>query len=254
MMKSLLLTGAAVAALATVAAPASAADLPRKSVAPAPFVQPVPVFNWTGFYVGLNGGYAFDGGKSQITGSPAFLGLAPAGNLKTIGDGFTIGATVGYNYQINNFVAGLEADLNYIDVGKSVSQTISGVTTVVSQDPTYLGTVRGRLGVTFDRLLVYGTGGLAFGNQDAATTVSTGAGQFWSGGKDDIKFGWTLGAGVEYAVTNNLSAKIEYLYYDLGKTNYSALQSAGASLPGVFADTSAENRGNIVRAGINYRF
>jgi outer membrane immunogenic protein len=246
------------ASLAAVAATgltaqALAADLPRRVEPVAPIQQALPIFTWTGFYVGINGGYIFETGKSTITGSPAFLPLGPAGSLKTTGEGFTIGGTIGYNYQIGNFVAGLEADLNYVDLGKTVSTTIGGITTSVSQGPTYLGTVRGRLGVAFDNFLVYATGGLAYGDQDASTTVS-GAGAFWSGGKNDTRFGYTVGAGVEYAFTRNWSAKVEYLYYDLGSVNYTSPQVAGAIIPGVFATTKAENRGNIIRAGVNYRF
>lgn len=246
------LTGALLAVLVT---PASAADLPRKSVAPV-FAQPAPIFNWSGFYVGVNGGYVFDTGKSQLTGTPGLLatGFAPIGSAKTMGDGFTIGGTLGYNYQIGNFVAGLEADLNYVDLGKTVSTTLGPLTTTVSQDMTYFGTVRGRLGYAFDRVLIYGTGGLAYGDQKARTTIS-GLGSQWTGEKSDTRFGYVLGAGMEYAITNNWSAKVEYLYYDLGKTNYvSPLVAGPGAGAGVFGTSKAENRGNIVRAGINYRF
>jgi outer membrane immunogenic protein len=245
---------AAVAASFLMAGAASAADLPRKS-APQAFVQPLPIFTWTGFYVGINGGYVFDGGRSSLTGSTGLLatGLAPAGNVKTLGEGFTIGGTVGYNYQIGNIVAGLEADLNYVDLGKTVSTSIGGLTTTFSQQATYLGTVRGRLGVAFDRVLIYATGGLAYGDQDASTNLG-GLGALWSGGKSTTRFGYTVGAGLEYAITNNWSAKVEYLYYDLGKADYTSPQIAGAVIPGVFGTTRAENKGNLVRAGINYRF
>jgi outer membrane immunogenic protein len=225
---------------------ASAADLPRKTVAPV-YVQPVPIFTWTGFYVGINGGYIFEGGKSQVT------GFGSSGGLKTMGDGFTVGGTLGYNYQINNFVVGLETDLNYVDLGKRVTTNFGAFSGTVSQDMSYLGTVRGRLGVAFDRVLIYGTGGLAYGNQEARTNI-TGLGGSFAGSKDSTRFGYTLGAGVEYAISNNWSVKAEYLYYDLGKVNYAAPQIAGAPVAGGFGTTKAENRGNLVRAGLNYRF
>jgi outer membrane immunogenic protein len=246
-----------VLAIAGLTSSAVAADLPRKSVAPAPFAQPVPIFTWTGFYVGLNAGYAFDTGKSQLTGSPALLGtgLAPIGSAKTMGDGFTIGGTIGYNYQISpNFVAGIEADLAWMDLGKSVVGGVAPLGVTLSQDMTYFGTVRGRLGVTFDRFMVYATGGLAFGDTKSTTTITV-PGSLWTGSKNDTRFGWTLGAGVEYALTNNWSTKIEYLYYDLGKQNYASPLVAGPGVgAGVFGQTKSENRGNIVRAGLNYRF
>jgi outer membrane immunogenic protein len=257
-MKRLLASTTALATMVVIAgavSSASAADLPRKSV-PQQFVQPVPIFTWTGFYAGINAGYVFETGKSQLTGSPALLGtgLAPIGALKTMGDGFMVGGTLGYNYQIGNFVMGLEGDLSYVDLGKNVAGGFAPLTATLSQDMSYFGTVRGRLGIAFDRLLVYGTGGLAFGDSDAQTTITI-PGSQWSGSKGDTKFGYTLGAGLEYALTNNWSVKAEYLYYDLGKSNYSSPLIAGPGLGApVFGTTKAENRGNIVRAGINYRF
>jgi outer membrane immunogenic protein len=151
------------------------------------------------------------------------------------------------------FVAGLEADLSYLDLGRSVASSNGGLTTTFMQNANYLGTVRGRLGVAFDRLLVYGTGGLAFGDQKASTNLA-GLGTAWAGSKDAMRFGYAVGAGMEYAVTSNWSAKIEYLYYDLGRANYLSPQVAGAAVPGVFGDTRAEAKGSLVRAGLNYRF
>jgi outer membrane immunogenic protein len=238
-----------------IAGAASAADLPRKSP-PQTFVQPLPIFTWTGFYAGVSGGYAFDSGKSQLTGTPGLLatGLVPTGKEKTLGDGFIIGGTLGYNYQVGQVVFGLEGDLSYVDLGKRVFGGTAPLAVTQSQDMSYFGTVRGRIGYAFDRFLVYGTGGLAFGEAKASTTIA-GLGSLWTGSKSDTKLGYTLGAGVEYAFTNNWSAKIEYLYYDLGKQNYTAPLIAGPGAgAGVFGTTRAENTGNIVRAGLNYRF
>ncbi len=255
-MKSRLLASvAALAALAAYAAPASAADLPRKSAPQQQFMQPLPIFTWTGFYVGINGGYSFDNGTSTVTGSPGLIaaGAAPAGKFKTVGEGFMIGGTVGYNYQIGQFVVGLEGDLAYADLGQSVVTVAGPVATTLSQDMTYFGTVRGRIGVAFDRFLVYGTGGLAFADQKS-TLALAGVGSTWYGQKDEVRYGYTIGAGAEYAFTNNWSAKIEYLYYDLGKNNVVAPLVAGPGAPGVFGTSSNEARGSIVRAGLNYRF
>ncbi len=241
-----ILGGLAAIAMATAA---SAADLPRKT-APQTFIQPVPIFTWTGFYVGASAGYVFEPGTSTFNGfAPA---LALTGNrFDTLGDGFLIGGTIGYNYQINpNFVVGVEADLSYTDLGKSVT---NGFVTI-SQDMTYLGTVRGRLGLTFDRFMVYGTGGLAFANIESNTRIN-GLGNLYTGKKDDMRTGYTVGGGVEYAFTNNLSAKVEYLYYDLGTNNYNSTLVAGAGFGPTFVGTTrSETRGNIVRGGINYRF
>ncbi|MGL4241646.1 MAG: outer membrane protein [Beijerinckiaceae bacterium] len=244
---------AALAASTVMGGSALAADLPRKT-APEPIVQALPIFTWTGFYVGLTGGYVLETGKSTITGSPALLatGLTP-GTQKTLGEGFSIGGTLGYNYQIGAFVVGLETDLSYVDLGKTIISSAGGLTTTMTQNTAYLGTLRGRLGVAFDRVLIYATGGLAYGNHYAATSLS-GFGAGWDGTKDDWKFGYTVGAGLEYAITNNFSAKLEYLYYDLGKHDYASPQVSGAPIAGVFATTRAENKGNLVRVGLNYRF
>jgi outer membrane immunogenic protein len=239
------LIAAAVAATTVAGGSALAADLPRG--APPPIVQAVPIFTWTGFYVGLNGGYVFSTGKSVSE-----IGGFSNGQLKTLGDGFTIGGTLGVNYQINNIVVGLEADLNYVDLGKSVTATIGGLTTTATRDMTYLGTVRGRLGFAFDRALIYVTGGLAYGDPDSRTTFAV-PGFAWDGTKSDTKFGYALGAGLEYAFDRNWSAKIEYMYFDLGRTNYVSPQIAGAAT-GVVGTTRADNNGHLVRAGINYRF
>jgi outer membrane immunogenic protein len=259
-MKARLFTLAATAVVASTimagsTAPVLAADLPRKTV-PQSFAQPLPIFTWTGFYVGLNGGYSFGNGTSAITGSPGLVGtgFAPGGNLKTVGDGFMLGATAGYNLQMGQFVVGLEGDLAYADLGKSVATSIGPLVTTLSQDMTYFGTLRGRFGVTFDRFLVYGTGGLAFGDQKSTTTIS-GLGSLWTGQKNDTRFGYTIGAGAEYAITNNWSAKVEYLYYDLGKNSVVAPLVAGPGAgAGVFGTSSNEARGSLVRAGVNYRF
>jgi outer membrane immunogenic protein len=244
---------AALAASTIAVGAAQAADIPRGSPPP-PVVQALPIFTWTGFYVGLNGGYIFETGKSTITGTPGLLatGLTP-GPAKTLGEGYTIGAQAGYNYQIGAFVAGIEADINYVDLGKTVVSTAGGLSTTLTQNTSYLATLRGRLGVAFDRVLIYGTGGLAMGDLDATTSLS-GLGAAWTGTKSEVKFGYAVGAGLEYAITNNLSAKLEYLYYDLGKQDFASPQIAGAVIAGVSATTRAENKGSIARIGLNYRF
>jgi outer membrane immunogenic protein len=237
-----------------IAGAASAADLPRKT--PQTFVQPAPIFTWTGFYAGISGGYAFDNGNSQLTGTSSLLAtnLVPTGKVDTIGDGLIIGGTLGYNYQVGQVVFGLEGDLSYTDLGKKVVGGTAPLSVSQSQDLSYLGTVRGRLGFAFDRLLVYGTGGLAFGETKAATAI-TGLGSLWTGSKSETNVGYTLGAGIEYAFNNNWSVKVEYLYYDLGTENYTApLISGPGAGSSVFGTVRAENAGNIVRAGLNYRF
>jgi outer membrane immunogenic protein len=187
---------------------ASAADLPRQQqmVTKAP-VYAAPIYNWTGLYVGINGGYAF---------SDASGGL--------------VGGTIGYNWQQGNIVFGVEGDLNWTNL--DTDTTLNTVTN------SWLGTARARVGVAMDRFMPYITGGAAFGNIDVAASPGF-------AGSDDTKVGWTVGAGVEFALGGNWTAKAEYLYVDLGSAD------CGAGCP---ANTDTSLTSNIVRAGLNYRF
>ncbi len=258
------LAAAAVAALAM--SPAFAADLPSRA-APAPVFVP-PAFTWTGFYVGLNAGYAFEGdGSAETIGTPGFVGLigpgiAP-GSLDVGGDGFIGGAQVGYNLQFGQFVVGAEADIQWLDNGKTstfIGNPVLGTQLLTSADASlnYFGTVRARLGVAFDRFLVFATGGLAYGEVDASLGVVgvQNTALAWAGSKSDVQVGWTLGGGVEYAFTNNFTVKAEYLYYDLGDVTVNTIPNgaAAAAVPGVAYDAQVETRGSILRAGLNYKF
>jgi outer membrane immunogenic protein len=267
-MKNYLVAG--VAALSILAAgAASAADLPsRRGPVAAPVFLP-PAFTWTGVYVGVNAGYAFRADdNASTTGTPGFQALIPGGiapgNLKVGGDGFIGGAQIGYNYQINQFVLGIETDIQYVDnkggstfIGNPVLGT--QLRTSADSELSYLGTLRARIGFTpYDRFLIYATGGLAYGEVKSNASVSgvQAAALGWSGSKSDVKFGWTVGAGAEYALTNNWTLKGEYLYYDLGKSNVTTAANAAAAgaVPGVAYFNKAENTGHIVRAGLNYKF
>lgn len=264
-MNKLLLSTVALVGL-TVAA--GAADLPRRTVAPVAPIVAVPVFTWTGFYVGVNAGYAFNADSKAVTvGTPAFQTLIPFGivpsDLETGGDGFIGGAQIGFNYQFGAFVVGVEADLQYVDGGKQatfIGAPVLGTQLATSAEAEldYLGTVRARVGVAFDRLLVYGTGGLAYGDVSLRAGVNgvQAPALSWSGSTSDVQVGYTVGGGVEYAFTNNLTLKAEYLYYDLGdqtvRTTPNAL--AAAVVPGVSYDARVETSGHIARVGLNYKF
>ncbi len=225
-MKKLLLAGAAFASL--VAGAAHAADLPRRSVpvAPAP-IAAIPVFTWTGFYAGVNAGYAFGTGDDK---------LRIDGRTVRFNDdrgGFAGGGQVGFNYQLGTFVVGLETDLQYADLGERGRVRIDGTTVRGRESDDYFGTVRGRAGLAFDRFMVYGTGGLAYGD----------VGPF---GTDSI--GWTAGGGVEYAFTNNITAKVEGLYVKLDRDS-SPLRAGGAAIR-----VRGEEEFGVVRAGLNFKF
>jgi outer membrane immunogenic protein len=227
-MKKLLLASVALVGLS---ASALAADLPRRTsapYAPAPvpsMVTAVPSFTWSGFYAGLHAGYVW----SQIeTRAPQALSVD--------GDGLMLGAQAGFNAQFGAIVAGVEGDISWTDVGGSTSAN----GTTLHADLDWLATLRGRLGFSFDRALVYGTGGFAFG--DTNYRVDSGG---VAGSNSDLSTGYAVGAGVEWAFTNNLTAKAEWLYYDLGRDTVR---------DGTGLDHRVENDGNLGRLGVNVKF
>jgi outer membrane immunogenic protein len=230
-MKRILLASVGFVALVGALGPAVAADLPRQMMTRAP-AYVAPFYNWTGFYVGLNGGGGF--------GSSSWDGI-PAGNFNVSGG--MIGGTVGYNWQYGAWVFGLEGDVDWTNLKGSTNVggfTGCGVFTCTTRND-WLATARGRVGYAFDRWLPYVTGGLAVGNIRATSPGFAGV--------DNTNAGWTVGAGVEFAIAGNWTAKAEYLYVDLGNT---ACGTACGFAPAV-ANT-ASLTANVVRGGINYRF
>ena len=215
--------------------PVSAADLPRRNFAPPPVAAytPVSAFSWTGFYVGVNGGYSW-------------ASLGSIGNATfDRPSGFTLGGTAGYNQQFGNFVLGLEGDLNWSNIGSSRRQTITiGATpnaVVYASDVNWAGTLRVRAGYAVDRVLLYATGGYAGASLDLAYTNVTAS---TSASQSKWVHGYALGVGLEYAFTRNLSGKAEYLYTALGDTG---------AFTGAYA-ARADYSSSAVRMGVNYRF
>jgi outer membrane immunogenic protein len=227
-MKRLTLAVCAGLLAVAVAAPSLAADLPRPAYK-AP-IYTAPAFSWSGFYVGVNGGYGW--GRSNWTNA-----------VGTTGDftvkGWLAGGTLGYNLQTGSFVWGIEGDIDYSAIKGTTTVAIPGCGAPGCETRnTWLGTIRGRLGYAWDRWMVFATGGGAFGG-----VKMTPAGL---GSETSNKFGWTLGAGIEYAFMGSWSAKLEYLYADLGTATCSA-----ATCP---LSTDVKFRTNLIRAGLNYRF
>jgi outer membrane immunogenic protein len=217
-MKKLLLASVGVLALGV--ASASAADIVRARRAPPPAPIITPVFNWTGFYAGINGGSGWGGGTSFST-------PFPSSSFDTSGG--LVGGTLGYNYQMNQIVFGVEGD---IDASWIKGSGICGGLSCQTKN-SWLGTVRGRVGYAFDRFMPYVTGGLAVGDiQNTITPI---------GSATETKAGWTVGGGLEANLYGPWSAKVEYLYVDLG---------SGAPVAG----SSADFKTNIIRAGLNYHF
>jgi outer membrane immunogenic protein len=261
---------------------ASAADLGRLAPAKAPVAVK---YSWTGGYGGMSGGSSWSpddvntasSGNSQVPPSSQALADAAAFGLHfpTAPKGFLGGGTLGYNVQTGQFVWGVEADLSWANIKGTSSQGATaplpffpGLTTtsagVAEQKIDAFGTLRARLGFTpVDRLLVYGTGGLAYGhvesNTNIAETTNTGFVALTSavGSASTWRGGWTVGAGLEYAFAPRWTAKAEYLYYDLGSLSYNSSSTASDSV-GPFNTTgvtsTADFKGNIVRGGINYKF
>jgi outer membrane immunogenic protein len=217
-MKRILLTTAAFAVLGI--ASASAADLgAARPYTKAPAMAPIG--NWAGFYIGAMGGYASENGGDQTKG------------------GFG-GGTVGYNWQMNNIVFGLEADAAGASISNSV--TIAGVPAVtLGSKVDALGTVRGRLGFAVDQVLFYGTAGYAWTD---AKLSATALGLTISDSK--VLSGWTAGAGVEWMFAPHWSVKGEYLYRTLGNETFFAGTALVAN-PG----TRNINSGQV---GVNYHF
>jgi outer membrane immunogenic protein len=203
-----------------------AADMPvPMPMKAAPYVA--PFYNWTGLYVGFNGGYGF--GYSDWSRA----GLA-TGGFKI--NGPVAGGTIGYNLQMGAYVWGVEGDFDWANIkGTTNNGCAPGCTT----KDTWLATARGRLGYAFDRWLPFITAGAGFGDVKAETPF---------GSTSKTKIGWTAGGGVEWAFINNWTAKVEYLYVDLGKGQCSgACAGPGGPIDVKFATS-------LVRAGLNYRF
>jgi outer membrane immunogenic protein len=237
--------------LALQASSAYAADLPSRRPPPAAYAPPIPIFTWTGFYIGVNAGGAFRATNNRGYYNASFFGgAAPVAGFNNNNSGrFIGGGQVGMNWQINQFVLGMEADGQVLVGGNN---NFPGAPS--NNSTGFLGTVRGRAGLAFDRFLVYGTGGVAFGSgawpNTVVATVGGIPGFFTTSSGDTSRIGYAAGAGVEYAFTNNWSVKAEYLFTDLGRNNRTFV------LAGTGAGFTFNNReqNHIVRAGLNYRF
>ena len=226
-MKRLLLAGIVLLSLA--ATSAVAADLPARMPTKAPAMY--RAYNWSGWYLGINGGYGW--GRSSWTDTASG---ATTGDFDVSGG--LVGGTLGVNWQTGPWVFGLEGDGDWSDLrGSTATNCVVGCETRNN----WLATFRGRVGYAFDRVLPYFTGGLAAGDIEAGVVGVTREGS--------TRAGWTVGGGVEWAIAGPWTAKIEYLYADLGKTSCSA-----AACTGVVGPTDVDFRANIVRGGINYRF
>jgi outer membrane immunogenic protein len=229
---------------------ASAADLPIE-----PLYQSRPailVFRWTGVYVGAHVG----GGIGHVTETPVpFVFGGTIAPLPTSVDpgGWLAGGQIGANYQVNSLVVGVEAQASWANL--HASSECAAVTTAAalpagncSGKIDALGTAAMRLGWAFDHLLIYGKGGAAWTNDNYQVLIGAPAGNLLFS-SNITRWGWMAGIGVEYAFTDNWTAKIEYNYMDLG--NYAV--RFNEAILNVFLDSNIRERVNVVKIGVNYR-
>lgn len=273
---------------------ASAADLPRREAPPAVFT-PIPVFTWTGFYGGTHSSYSFSdsqqirttgnnngaGGITNTIGTVQNLRRPPS--LRSEQDGLgNFGVGVGYNYQFtpgSGFVVGVEADWTWTDLrkhylylGPALAEN-GGIPDPSSfrQGLNWLGTAQGRIGYAFDRVLVYGTGGFAYGDVNYNAKFYDGAQNLaYLGRNDGIETGYVYGGGIEYAIPTDsflnrfnfigsflgasaITLKAEYLRYDLGSRNVT-VAATGLPLATGSYTTRFSTEGSMIRAGFNYKF
>jgi outer membrane immunogenic protein len=226
---------------------ARAADLPVRTYVKAPIAKTAAVYDWTGFYAGVNLGLAVGGeGRSGLD-VPGLGGAFETFNLASLGA--VGGGQAGYNYQSGNWVIGAEADIQGIgneNHANCILTCNAATGAVISQDLTWFGTVRGRVGYASGPILNYFTAGFAYGGVKTNLTERL-LGTPGAFSADTIKTGYVLGSGIEAALGGNWTAKIEYLYVDLGSTTSSF---TGAGVPQILG---TEVRESIFRAGVNYR-
>jgi outer membrane immunogenic protein len=233
----------------------------------AALAQSGPVYNWSGWYGGLNLG----GASVDVSHSVTVPGILTSSGSSRDG-GVIFGFQMGYNWQFApQWVLGIEGDINYLrgELGPdSFARTFNpggGSEDVVGSQRSklsWLSTIRGRFGYALDRSFIYATGGLAIGRVHSSVT---GTGRDSDGGTDSTQFsgsrtstrtGWTVGAGWEYAFTNRISAKLEYLHFDLGDISYNVTGTItsgdGNGLPLMWPATASFS-GDIVRIGVNLK-
>jgi len=232
-----------------------------KAVAPAP---PECDFNWTGFYVGLKGGYGWGNGDfhaDQLPDGDAFEIVQPRHDLSA--DGVIGGAEVGFNWQWNHFVLGAAADFFGSDMSDSFHRFVdvtndpfSPALLRASEDIDWFGTVRGRIGfVAACRFLIYGTGGFAYANVDDSANLDyrpNGGTIQYPASRSDTETGWTAGGGLEYAIGHHWSIKAEYLYVDVGDD--SKVANPVPTIPTFTTRYNWDHQFHTVTAGLNFKF
>ena len=210
---------------------ASAADMAVRGPRVA---APLPMYNWSGFYVGIHGGYGSGSSESTILGDSADI------------DGWFAGGQIGFNWHLANspWVFGVEADLSWADIGDSITAVVGPVGVTTATDLDYFGTARLRFGYAIDRVLLYVTGGVAWAHNEVSVTAA-GGGFALGVSSDNTHTGWALGGGLEWALAPNWSMKAEYLYLDFDSETY---------FSGIGGGFDADGQIHTFKLGLNYRF
>lgn len=271
-MKHTSLAALAAASLVSLAPVAQASDLGLAG----------PSYDWSGGYVGLDAGAAFE--NTSISDNYRYTGFATItpelqSSIDSLGinqdsndTAFTGGVVAGYNWQYASFVLGVEGDFNYLNISGNASRDVSGVMDTLIAPPTrgtenvnfeanWYGTVRARAGYAIDNVLIYGTGGLAYGDLDVNQSLRAGNGResvAWSGSSNGWNLGWTAGGGIEYGVDHWVLGA-EYLYVDLGSYGWDSsgfYTSPSGRVSGVeiAGKGTADYAFGVARATLKYRF
>lgn len=232
-MKKLNLAALALACVLFASFAAFAADIPSRKAPPLPPQMLRPLTSWSGFYLGVNAGALVSQDRfAAILAAPTSINLSNAG--------FIGGGQIGFAHQLGALVVGVEADFN------GSTAKASNWTAGVDKSLGWIGTARGRLGwLVTPSLLVYGTGGLAYGHTEVAASPAAFLATFRDG---QMRAGWAAGAGAEWMFAPDWSAKVEYLYFDLGR------QATSFGLPSAMPLAATRFDGHVARAGLNYHF
>lgn len=244
-MKTFAYTASTMIAALALASAAQAADMTASAT-----------YDWTGFYLGANAGVAWNNSSLD---QDVYRDGVRANELRNAIDGdqtaFTAGGILGYNYQIDQIVLGVEADFNYLgfsdsnknDILLATAPAAAGSYSQTSFEADWFGTIRARLGYAIDNVLIYGTAGAAYGHMEAEGKLELG-GDVWKGSTQTTNWGWTVGGGAEYGI-DNWSLGLEYLYVDLGNAEWDSNVIDNNRFKG-----NADYAFSTVRASVKYRF
>jgi outer membrane immunogenic protein len=232
----------AAAGLVAVAAPALAADMapaPRTyTKAPPPVVA--AIYDWTGFYIGVDGG----GGQSPDN----YYLIQNAVGFRFTGSGGLAGGYAGYNWQFSKLVLGAEVEGAWANIGYNNATCTIAQAALCSSNISALGSVKGRVGLALDRVLLYVSGGWAVDRFTTSRIFQPAGGGPFTSGVTDTPNGWVVSAGIEGAFANNWIARLQYDHYDFGSKTY--LMPALSNV----SDTTLRTTVDTVRVGIAYKF